>query len=408
MPYLFFLFANTILAAVLRFWGGPMLLDLYVYQLEVCDSEKCVGYGAVYRISFALFLFYLPHAIGNKYNVGVALGWCWKTMCYLLLLVCAYLIPDVFYEGYVEVARVVSGFFLFLQVVILIDWAYRWNESWLADGRDWKMGVLLAAVAQYICSLSLFVMCWKLYADEGCSLQRSFIIITFIVTLLFSLASMTEAIEHGALLPSAVVTLYSYFVLYSALNSDPSDCNPQLDLNWPSEFSSALAFCIAGFSICYAAWSLAHSGTLFSTSNNSDSPELENLTSSASPSPEDFTSPAASDKDVEQASEVVTEKYQAADGEENGGDSAPALTASDRQMLFKFHMVLAAASMYLAMLLTNWGSLQEAQNGVDQGGKAYDLSLVAMWIKIVTQWVAMGLYTWSLLAPYVCTSRDFS
>jgi len=62
------------------------------------------------------------------------------------------------------------------------------------------------------------------------------------------------------------------------------------------------------------------------------------------------------------------------------------------------------------MLLTNWGSQQQA--AADATGtpssQAYDISVENVWIRIVTQWITMLMFGWSLVAPAVCASRDFS
>lgn len=79
---------------------------------------------------------------------------------------------------------------------------------------------------------------------------------------------------------------------------------------------------------------------------------------------------------------------------------------------FKFHCIMAACAMYMAMLLTNWGSNNIATeieaNDDGLSGQAYDLSKESMWIKFVSQWVTMLLFSWSVVAPVVCTGRDFS
>jgi hypothetical protein len=59
---------------------------------------------------------------------------------------------------------------------------------------------------------------------------------------------------------------------------------------------------------------------------------------------------------------------------------------------FKFHIILAMAMLYMAMLLTDWGA---GSSG----------SAVAMWVKIVTSWVTILLYGWSLVAPLVFPER---
>ena len=64
--------------------------------------------------------------------------------------------------------------------------------------------------------------------------------------------------------------------------------------------------------------------------------------------------------------------------------------------LWLFHLILTTASMYMAMLLTNWGASDYAKGNED--GK---VGLASMWVKIISQWFTMLLYVWSLIAPRV-------
>ena len=78
---------------------------------------------------------------------------------------------------------------------------------------------------------------------------------------------------------------------------------------------------------------------------------------------------------------------------------------------FRFHLVMSACAMYFSMLLTNWGSMSAAEdvdlNGGDLNGRAYDLSAESMYVKIISQWLTMILFTWSVMAPALCKGRDF-
>jgi len=65
----------------------------------------------------------------------------------------------------------------------------------------------------------------------------------------------------------------------------------------------------------------------------------------------------------------------------------------------RFHLVMCCASMYMLMLITNWGDRQTATQ--------YETSGVVMWIKIVTEWTTIALYVWTLIAPRLCGSREF-
>ena len=70
---------------------------------------------------------------------------------------------------------------------------------------------------------------------------------------------------------------------------------------------------------------------------------------------------------------------------------------------WKLNFVLATVSCWFAMALTGWGSIQSGGNVVDPlVGKTN------MWIIIGTQWLALGLYLWTLVAPRIFPDRDFS
>src|SRR5690554_3885846 len=68
----------VILALLLRWWGKPLLINLWITDIKFCDSARCYGFGAILRISFSLFIFYCLHALtalfkGNSDNMNFLL-----------------------------------------------------------------------------------------------------------------------------------------------------------------------------------------------------------------------------------------------------------------------------------------------------------------------------------------------
>lgn len=64
--------------------------------------------------------------------------------------------------------------------------------------------------------------------------------------------------------------------------------------------------------------------------------------------------------------------------------------------------------MYVAMLLTDWNvvSTKPIHGAVDPDADVYiGRSETAMWMRVVSSWVCMLLYAWSLLAPVVMPDR---
>jgi len=66
-----------------------------------------------------------------------------------------------------------------------------------------------------------------------------------------------------------------------------------------------------------------------------------------------------------------------------------------------FHFMFALASLYVMMTLTNWYKPDgDSKKLIENDG--------SMWIKIISSWVCVALYTWTLVAPIVLPDRDFS
>jgi len=73
-----------------------------------------------------------------------------------------------------------------------------------------------------------------------------------------------------------------------------------------------------------------------------------------------------------------------------------------------FHFIFAIAAMYVAMLLTDWNVVSHHPIS-GQSNPNTDVyigrSEVAMWMRVVSGWVCMVLYMWSLLAPVFMPDR---
>ncbi|KAK1895276.1 Serine incorporator 3 [Dissostichus eleginoides] len=66
-----------------------------------------------------------------------------------------------------------------------------------------------------------------------------------------------------------------------------------------------------------------------------------------------------------------------------------------------FHFHLCLASLYIMMTLTNW--LQP-----DTTTQAMQSRMPAVWVKISSSWLGLGLYLWTLIAPLIFPDRDFN
>lgn len=65
-----------------------------------------------------------------------------------------------------------------------------------------------------------------------------------------------------------------------------------------------------------------------------------------------------------------------------------------------FHLIMTVASVYYAMVLTNWGN-PSVNNNIDD---FFGVSWLSFWVKICSQWAALLLFLLTLLIP-LCAHR---
>merc|ERR1712232_636892 len=71
-------------------------------------------------------------------------------------------------------------------------------------------------------------------------------------------------------------------------------------------------------------------------------------------------------------------------------------TMESNEEIWKLNVVLALVSSWITVTLTGWGSIQAHGE------------IVNLWFIILSQWIALGLYAWTLAAPILFPDRDFS
>jgi len=379
-----------------RFYCAPA----HPTGLIVCCANECGGVFAVYRFSFTLCLFFaflMLCTIGTtKFGARMHRGfWFMKVFILFALLFSTIFIDNHAMAAYRDFARVASCLFLVVQILLLIDFGYRCNE-WFVEMDEksesespcwnWKMAILAGAFALYSCSIAMWVLESNFFGklqplsggamppqDASCAPQQAIISLTIIVTIALSIVSCTKIAPHGTLLTSAVVTIYASYLCYSALASHPDpSCNPWADRKDGSVTDLLVGFIVFAISMASTAWSLTGSKEAFigKASGNDLTASLETggSSSDATPSPTD-------------------------DDEEAVGPES----------WWYYHLMMVVCSFYMAMLLTDWST-----QSVDQHAGAHSVSILSFWVKILSQWVCLAMYAWTLLAPYLLRNvRDF-
>lgn len=410
-----------------RFWCAPKHPGGWV----ICCEDTCGGVFAVYRFSFALALFFalmILCTVGtSRAGAGMHRGFwiakgarvsrppsrplplpspprlpCLPTpprrpppaFLAVGLLVTTLWVDNSFLAGYREVARYASFLFLGMQILLLIDFGYTWNEKWLeyeALGNcegccNWRLAIISCSVFLYLSALGMWIAQYAMFASEGCPAQTSLITLTLLVTVSLTIVSCSKLAPHGTILTSAVVTAYATFLCFSALASHPDPhCNPRANEGGPSDLLVGLL--VAGISIGVTANSATGSKAAILGNTSTSSTEL--TTTLEDGTPKDTGAAPAADDD---------------DGSSYGAES-----------WWYYHTMMVACSMYMSMLLTDWSHLPAEQNGVpaislleQDRASRYGVDLGSFWVKIVSQWVCLLMYAWTLLAPFCLRHvRDF-
>jgi len=365
-----------------------------------CCEDRCGGVYSVYRWSFALFCFFILMALltvgttkaGAKIHRSY---WPIKILILIALFFSTLAISNEFLEAYREIARWASVLFLGMQILLLIEFGYSWNEKWLEyDERNecegsccgWKTAIIVCSAGMYIGSLALWIAMYVLFGKEGCGAQLTLTTLTIIVTLILTVIACSKLAPHGTLLTSGVVTLYASYLCYSALASNPDkDCNPLAEGSMESASDLTMGLLVAGISIAVTANSAT--GSKAAIVGTSNSTEMTTTLEDASGAPKESSSEEQEDGKV----------------------------VFGRESWWYYHLMMIACSLYMAMLLTDWSNMPAEKNGVpavdmleEARSTRYGVDLVSFWVKLVSQWFCLLLYAWSLLAPYLLREvRDF-
>lgn len=407
VAYCTLFFLSMILSWVLRDFAKPMMEKIpwivRGYVSSELNSDVWYGEQAVYRISLGNFIFFFGLCLGligvtdrsdprDKLHHG---SWHLKFLAWLVLNGLPFLFPNPVIIAYAWVARIGSGLFLVVQMVILLDFAAAWNDSWVSKhSENWLYALLAVTVISYSGSLVVIGFLYHWYgAHKDCSLNTTLITLTLVMALAFSMVSVHPSVKGGSLMPSSLICAYCVYLCFSALSSEPSGyhCNGLAnDGVAVSETTLCVGMLITMVSVVYSALRAGSNSQFFQVADEAASGNLQ--------SSSHYTHLMAPTEDPD-AIALEPEDADLEDQEMTRASEARPRGPVAYNYAF-FHLIFALANMYVAMLMTGWGSGAEEEDRIDLGW-------TSVWVKIVSQWVTALLYSWTLLAPVVMPDRDF-
>uniref|UniRef100_F7FXX7 Serine incorporator 3 n=1 Tax=Monodelphis domestica TaxID=13616 RepID=F7FXX7_MONDO len=344
---------------------------------NICDV--LVGYNAVYRINFALAIFFflffllmLKVKSSKDPRAAVHNGfWFFKIVAIVSLMVGSFYIPGgPFTTVWYFIGMVGAFCFILIQLILLVDSAHSLNEKWVGlmeekNHRLWHAVLLSCTSFFYLLSIVGVVLLYVFYTrTDGCTENKLFIslnvIFCFGVSILSILPKIQEHQPRSGLLQSSIITAYTIYLTWSAISNEPDrTCNRSLFSIITQITTPTVTPGNTTASTTTLAPSLTQSGgwwldgenvvgliifvicLLYSSFRSSSNSQVNKLTLSGSDCVILDDASSNSPRDGEDG-----QPRRAVDNEKDGVQYSYSF----------FHLMMFMASLYIMMTLTNWHS----------------------------------------------------
>ncbi|XP_063867705.1 serine incorporator 1-like isoform X3 [Scylla paramamosain] len=382
------------------------------------DCSGIVGYLAVYRLCFAMSLFFFVMAllmVGVKSSkdprAAIQNGfWGIKYLILIGAIVGAFFIPHGQFGQVWMYFGMIGGFlFILIQLVLIIDFAHSWAEAWVdkyeeTESKGWYCALLSCTFFNYALAITAVVLFYVFYTTpikvtppqaiqtDSCSLHKFFISFNLILCVIVSIISVLPKIQdsqpRSGLLQASVITLYTMYLTWSAMTNAPDEnCKP----NWDSLIDNGQATptdeppknhepTFDGESIAsLVIWFCCVLYSSIRTASNSQASKL-----------------TMSDK-------VLLKDDSSGAGDPEAGDGHHVWDNEEEGVAYSwsfFHIMFGLATLYVMMTLTNWFTPNSNLTTLSS-------NMAAVWVKIVSSWICLALYTWTLVAPIILSNRTF-
>ncbi|CEF63556.1 TMS1 [Strongyloides ratti] len=404
--YVLMLLVGTIVSAIMLAPAVQEKLDKsswFCNGLGV-DCKAVTGYQAVYRLCSALATFFGIFSvlmIGVKSSkdprAGIQNGfWFFKYLMVAGIAVGYFMITSKSFSEPMMVIGMIGGcLFILIQLILIIDFAHglaiyminSYEES--ESPRAWAFLLYGFVILNYAVCIIGSIFIFKNYGGEGCGLPKFAIIFNIILCLAISVISILPKIQenfpHSGLLQSSFMSMYTVYLTWSALTNNPDkSCNPSLRklLGPTSDIPSSYATPIPVESLVSLFIFMAC--LLYSAIRTTSNTAMGAITGGGNQGTEGDLIPlnSSNTNDVEGGQVYDNEK-----------DSV--------SYSYSYcHFIFALASLYIMMTMTSWYS-------PDNDITHLNSNTASLWVKIVSSWVAVLLYFWTMVAPTIFPDREF-
>ncbi|XP_028050921.1 probable serine incorporator isoform X2 [Monomorium pharaonis] len=384
----------------------------YVPSEISLDCDHAVGYLAVYRICFILSLYFFLMSVimirvksSRDPRAPIQNGfWAIKYLLIIGGIIGAFFIPEKSFGSTWMYFGMLGGFlFIIIQLILIVDFAHSWADAWVGnyettESKGWYAALLGASFFNYAVSLTGVVLLYIYYTHQStCALNKFFISFNLILCVITSIVSILPTVQEyqprSGLLQSSVVTLYVVYLTWSGISNSPDhECNPGF-IPGLSSAQNRVTFdkeSIIGLIIWFSCvlWS-----SLRTASKSSKITMSENV----------LVQDNGAVKNAGEQS-LIGNEVEGRNADAEDGNEAKVWDNEEEKVAYNwsfFHLMFALATLYVMMTLTNW---YKPNSSLD----TLNANAASMWVKIISSWMCLGLYVWSLVAPAIFPNREFA
>uniref|UniRef100_A0A3Q4M975 Serine incorporator 5 n=1 Tax=Neolamprologus brichardi TaxID=32507 RepID=A0A3Q4M975_NEOBR len=413
MYALYFLLVTVLCAVMMSPTVEQALKENIPFYAEFCqtvnageDCKTLVGYAAVYKVCFGMacfFFFFCIFTIRVNNSTGCRAAvhngfWLLKFIALVACCAGGFFLPNE--STFLEVWRyigAVGGFcFLLIQLMLLVEFAHRWNANWYSGvkyNRLWYAALAFVTLVLFSVGVGAVIFMGVFYTHpEACLLNKIFLGINGSLCLVVSLLAISPFIQklqpNSGLLQPGVITVYVMYLTFSAFSSKPKEMvvidgvNTTVcvfPFNSGTESDKKI---VTGLGTVILFGCVLYSCLTSTTRRSSAALRVC--------------------RNTEPETEVNAQPHQEYDEEKTG--SGQNVVYDEREGTIYsyafFHFVFFLGSLYVMMTATNWFHYDDHKIE-----KLLDGSWSVFWIKMASCWVCLILYMWTLVAPIVCPKR---
>ncbi|XP_057209881.1 serine incorporator 5 [Triplophysa rosa] len=419
MYALFFILVTVTCVIMMSPTAEQKMREHIPFYTTMCDQlkagENCstlVGFSAVYKVCFGMacfffffFVFTIRVRTSTECRAAVHNGF-WFLKFVALLACCAggFFLPnqDKFLEAWRYVGAAGGFIFILIQLMLLVQFAHRWNQNWSSGvkyNKIWYAALALVTLVLFSIAVGAMVFMIIYYTHaEACFLNKLFLGVNGGLCFVVSMLAISPCIQTfqptSGLLQPAVISVYVMYLTFSALASKP--------IETVQEDSRNVTVCVFPFktrtsdtNIVTGVGTVIMFGCILYSC-------LSSTTKRSSAALRVYTNEDMPENERARCCFCCTDDAEDYDDEKTAGGQNVMYDEKEGTVYSYccFHFVFFLGSLYIMMTVTNWFHYDTAR--IEQ---LFNGSWSVFWIKMASCWVCLFLYIWTLIAPMLFPKR---